>query len=102
MRAGKLVSTQKFCKALTERRAVISFVAAGLGAALVPEQIKRLPHEGVIFLSLRRRLKNGSAPIEIPTCFIAARNWFRRTSGESAMGLNSIRWNATSWMQAFH
>ena len=36
--------------------AVISFVAAGLGVALLPEQIKRLPHEGVIFLPLRRRL----------------------------------------------
>jgi len=36
--------------------AVISFVAAGLGAALLPEQIKRLPHEGVILLPLRSRL----------------------------------------------
>src|SRR5271165_557049 len=36
--------------------AVISFVATGLGVALLPEQIKRLPHEGVIFLPLRRRL----------------------------------------------
>ena len=36
--------------------AVISFVAAGLGVALLPEQIKRLPHEGVIFRPLRRRL----------------------------------------------
>jgi DNA-binding transcriptional LysR family regulator len=36
--------------------AVISFVAAGLGVALLPEQIKRLPHDGVIFLPLRRRL----------------------------------------------
>jgi DNA-binding transcriptional LysR family regulator len=33
--------------------AVISFVAAGLGVALLPEQIKRLPHEGVIFRPLR-------------------------------------------------
>jgi DNA-binding transcriptional LysR family regulator len=36
--------------------AVISFVAAGLGVALLPEQIKRLPHEGVIFRPLRRHL----------------------------------------------
>ena len=38
--------------------AVVSFVAArlGLGVALLPEQIKRLPHEGVIFRPLRRRL----------------------------------------------
>jgi DNA-binding transcriptional LysR family regulator len=36
--------------------AVISFVAAGLGVALLPEQIKRLPHEGVIFQPLQRRL----------------------------------------------
>jgi DNA-binding transcriptional LysR family regulator len=35
---------------------VISFVAAGFGVALLPEQIKRLPHEGVIFRSLRQRL----------------------------------------------
>jgi DNA-binding transcriptional LysR family regulator len=36
--------------------AVISFVAAGLGVALLPEQIKRLPHEGVIVRPLQRRL----------------------------------------------
>jgi DNA-binding transcriptional LysR family regulator len=36
--------------------AVISFVAAGLGVALLPEQLKRLPPEGVIFRPLRRRL----------------------------------------------
>jgi DNA-binding transcriptional LysR family regulator len=36
--------------------AVLSFVAAGLGVALLPEQIKRLPHEGVIFRPLRQRL----------------------------------------------
>jgi DNA-binding transcriptional LysR family regulator len=36
--------------------AVISFVAAGLGVALLPEQMKRLPHEGVIFRPLRQRL----------------------------------------------
>jgi DNA-binding transcriptional LysR family regulator len=36
--------------------AVISFVAAGLGVALLSEQIKRLPHEGVIFRPLRQRL----------------------------------------------
>jgi hypothetical protein len=36
--------------------AVIRFVADRLGVALIPEQIKRLPHEGVIFLPLRRRL----------------------------------------------
>jgi DNA-binding transcriptional LysR family regulator len=36
--------------------AVISFVAAGLGVALLPEQIKTLPHQGVIFRPLRQRL----------------------------------------------
>jgi DNA-binding transcriptional LysR family regulator len=36
--------------------AVISFVAADLGVALLPEQIRRLPHEGVIFRPLRRPL----------------------------------------------
>ncbi len=36
--------------------AVISFVAAGLGVALLPEQIKKLPHEGVVFRPLRRQL----------------------------------------------
>jgi DNA-binding transcriptional LysR family regulator len=40
--------------------AVISFVAAGLGVALLPEQIKRLPHEGVIFRPLRQRLTSDS------------------------------------------
>jgi DNA-binding transcriptional LysR family regulator len=35
---------------------VISFVAAGLGVALLPEQIKRLPHEGLIFRPLLRLL----------------------------------------------
>jgi DNA-binding transcriptional LysR family regulator len=40
--------------------AVISFVTAGLGVALLPEQIKRLPHDGVIFLPLRRRLTTDS------------------------------------------
>jgi len=34
----------------------ISFVAGGLGVALLPEQIKRVPHGGVIFRPLRRRL----------------------------------------------
>jgi DNA-binding transcriptional LysR family regulator len=36
--------------------AVVSFVAAGLGVALLPEQVKRLPHEGVIFRPLQPRL----------------------------------------------
>ena len=36
--------------------AVISFVAAGLGVALLPEQIKKLPHQGVIFRPFRQRL----------------------------------------------
>jgi DNA-binding transcriptional LysR family regulator len=36
--------------------AVISFVAAGLGVALLPEQIERLPHQGVTFRPLRQRL----------------------------------------------
>jgi hypothetical protein len=39
---------------------LVSFVAAGLGVALLPEQIKRLPHEGVIFLPLRRRMSAGA------------------------------------------
>ena len=36
--------------------AVIGFVAAGLGVALLPEQIKKLPHQDVIFRPLRRQL----------------------------------------------
>jgi DNA-binding transcriptional LysR family regulator len=36
--------------------AVISFVAAGLGVALLPEQINKLPHQGVIFRPLKRPL----------------------------------------------
>jgi DNA-binding transcriptional LysR family regulator len=35
---------------------VISFVAAGLGVALLSEQIKRLPHEGVTFVPVRQHL----------------------------------------------
>jgi DNA-binding transcriptional LysR family regulator len=37
--------------------AVISFVAAGLGVALLSEKIKRLPHDGVIFVPLRQKLQ---------------------------------------------
>jgi DNA-binding transcriptional LysR family regulator len=48
--------TPKILQDADREPAVISFVAAGLGVALLPEQIKRLPHEGVIFLPLRRRL----------------------------------------------
>jgi DNA-binding transcriptional LysR family regulator len=48
MHAAKLVSPRE--------PAVISFVAAGLGVALLPEHIKRLPHEGVTFRPLRRQL----------------------------------------------
>ena len=33
--------------------AVIQFVATGLGVALLPQQIKRLPHEGVVFRPVR-------------------------------------------------
>ncbi len=36
--------------------AVISFVAAGLGVALLPEPIKKLSHQGVIFRPLQQRL----------------------------------------------
>jgi DNA-binding transcriptional LysR family regulator len=36
--------------------AVISFVAAGLGVALLPEQIKTLPHQGVIFRPPQQRM----------------------------------------------
>jgi DNA-binding transcriptional LysR family regulator len=34
----------------------ISFVAAGLGVALLSEQIKRLPHDGVTFVPVRQHL----------------------------------------------
>jgi DNA-binding transcriptional LysR family regulator len=40
--------------------AVINFVAAGLGVALLTEQIKRLPHEGVVFRPLRQHLTTDS------------------------------------------
>jgi DNA-binding transcriptional LysR family regulator len=36
--------------------AVMSFVAVGLGVAVLPKQLQRLPHEGVSFRPLRRRL----------------------------------------------
>ncbi|HYY31386.1 MAG TPA: LysR substrate-binding domain-containing protein [Chthoniobacterales bacterium] len=48
--------TPRIVQGADREAAVISFVAAGLGVALVPEQIRRLPHEGVIFRPLQRRL----------------------------------------------
>ena len=33
--------------------AILSFVAAGLGIALVPEPVRKLPHEGVVFRPLK-------------------------------------------------
>jgi DNA-binding transcriptional LysR family regulator len=53
---GKAGLTPRILQDADREPAVISFVAAGLGVALLPEQIKRLPHEGVIFVPLRRRL----------------------------------------------
>ena len=48
--------TPRILKDADREPAVISFVAAGLGVALLPEQIKTLPHQGVIFRPLQRRL----------------------------------------------
>lgn len=54
--------------------AVLAFVAAGLGVALLPEQVKLLPHSGISFRRLRPPLKmesciawkpeNASEPLE--------------------------------------
>ncbi len=41
-------------------RAIIQAVAAGLGVALLPEQVKRLPHESVVFRELRPAIKTES------------------------------------------
>ena len=41
-------------------RALIQAVAAGLGVALLPEQVKRLPHESVVFRELRPPVKTES------------------------------------------
>lgn len=41
-------------------RAVIQAVAAGLGVALLPEQVKRLPHEDVVFRELQPAVKTES------------------------------------------
>jgi DNA-binding transcriptional LysR family regulator len=43
--------------------AVIQFVATGLGVALLPQQIKRLPHEGVVFRPLRPDVKAKSCAV---------------------------------------
>jgi hypothetical protein len=47
--------TPRILQDVDREPAVISFVAAGLGVVLLPEPIKRFPHEGVIFRPLRRR-----------------------------------------------
>ena len=41
-------------------RAVVQAVAAGLGVALLPEQVKRLPHEDVVFRELQPTVKTES------------------------------------------
>lgn len=41
-------------------RALVQAVAAGLGVALLPEQVKRLPHESVVFRELRPAVKTES------------------------------------------
>jgi len=43
--------------------AALRFVADGLGVALVPEQLKALPHEGVTFLPLLPALRRASAMV---------------------------------------
>jgi DNA-binding transcriptional LysR family regulator len=48
--------TPKILQNADREPAVISFVAAGLGVALLPAQIKTLPHQGVIFRPLLRPL----------------------------------------------
>jgi DNA-binding transcriptional LysR family regulator len=48
--------TPKVLQDADREPSIISFVAAGLGVALLPEQIRRLPHEGVIFRPLRQSL----------------------------------------------
>jgi len=41
-------------------RAVLQAVAAGLGVALLPEQVKRLPHDNVVFRELQPSVKTES------------------------------------------
>ncbi|MGI8436114.1 MAG: LysR family transcriptional regulator [Chthoniobacterales bacterium] len=41
-------------------RAIIQAVAAGLGVAILPEQVKRLPHESVVFRELWPAIKTES------------------------------------------
>ena len=56
MHAEKLVSPPRILQDADREPAVIRFVAAGLGVALLPEQVKTLPHQGVVFRPLQRRL----------------------------------------------
>ena len=67
---------------------MISFVASGLGVALLPEQIKRLPHEEVTLLrgklpSGKDRLHDFEAvpdPVDASQqcCLVHARRWRQR------------------------
>jgi DNA-binding transcriptional LysR family regulator len=39
------------------KRTMIQTVAAGLGVALVPEQLKKLPHDNVVFRPIKPQVK---------------------------------------------
>jgi DNA-binding transcriptional LysR family regulator len=51
----------KILQEADQEAAMLRFVAAGLGAALLPEPIRSLPHEGVVF----RRL---NPPVQVESC----------------------------------
>jgi len=49
--------TPKILQDADREPAVLSFVAAGLGVALMPEQVQKLPHDGVVFRPLRPAIR---------------------------------------------
>jgi DNA-binding transcriptional LysR family regulator len=49
--------TPRIVQVISCEPAILSFVAAGLGAALLPEQAKVLPHNGIVFRPLKPSLQ---------------------------------------------
>jgi len=53
--------TPQILQEADQESAMLRFVAAGLGAALLPEQMRSLPHSGVVFRSL-------NPPVKVESC----------------------------------
>jgi DNA-binding transcriptional LysR family regulator len=58
MKTGRAAGfTPKVLQDVTLERTMIQTVAAGLGVALVPEQLKKLPHDNVVFRPIKPSVK---------------------------------------------